>query len=168
MALARTYYFRESTLVGYFDAHADHALPMTLKHMQALRLQKMQAEEAVRTRKAEMDAQAATARAIAQARNNFARTLYVESARRERTLARIALIALPVWEAEVESRRSYSERISTYLRTRAVALRKAYYSYPAEEMVADQLARRHDPIQRLEYRARQSLEPPYPTWLFRG
>ncbi len=167
MALARTYYFRESTLIGYFDAHADHALPRTLKDLQALRLQKMQAQEAECRHKTEMDARAAKARAIAQARDNFARTLYLESARRERTLAQIALIVLPVWEAETERRKSYRERLFTYLRKRAAHLRRTYYSHPLEEMVADELARHHDPVRKMEYLAKQSLALPHP-WLFRG
>jgi type IV secretory pathway TraG/TraD family ATPase VirD4 len=125
MALARTYYFKERTLAGYFDAHADHPPPATLRHMQDAQARDEKIAAAERARRAWM-AQEAQARFQAhwEQQRRIDRLLQ-ERHRRTMALWDILEIAESEWAVEVEKRRSIFERLSLNLRKRYKAYTKS-------------------------------------------
>jgi type IV secretory pathway TraG/TraD family ATPase VirD4 len=110
MALKRTYYFNEK-LAGYYDAHADHALPLTLTQIHELKAQQDRAAAWERAQKmiTEADFQEEVDLREQEARDSREQSL--KSFWKNRTLARIGLDALPSWESELRRRQGRFRRL---------------------------------------------------------
>jgi type IV secretory pathway TraG/TraD family ATPase VirD4 len=144
IALARTYYFKERTLIGYFDAHADHPQPMTLRQMQTMQDQKEKAADAERVRIALMRQHAEVA-AQKHWRQQRAWDLWAhEQFRRTSALWDILEIAEQEWVIEAEKRRGLFERL-----TRNLWKRYKAFTNGEDAAVPRRVLRPRPPVRRL-------------------